>query len=484
MLKWIETLLTRARAAVAEPVSSARRAEDFKKLGNKFLADGDFGKAEECYRQSIAASPGFADAYIALGFVLLKQERLSDAKHCLKQAASLDPDEADSHYLLGAISQKQNEPGEAIENFSRALEVNPRFVEAHHGLGVVFRIQGRLDEAMRCFDEALSLRPDFAESRFNKSLILLMRGDFVEGLELFESRVGLDTTEQLADWSAFLSGHPEMRRWRGDALEGKRLLIWTEEGLGDCLMAMRYLPKLAERGAGRILVLSDPSLARLLKTFPMVNEVTSRADLLSSGSFDVHCPIMSLPYAFATRSDTIPNAVPYLSVPHEMRRKWSETLSGLNGPRVGLVWRGGKKYGRDFLRSLSLQRLGPLTEIAGVSFVSLQKGEAAGELAGSDRPILDRMGECGDFLDTAALVANLDLVISVDTSVAHLAGALGKPVWLLNRFESEWRWQLGREDSPWYPTMRIFRQPALDDWDSVVKRVAGELARFARSGAA
>jgi hypothetical protein len=125
-----------------------------------------------------------------------------------------------------------------------------------------------------------------------------------------------------------------------------------------------------------------------------------------------------------------------------------------------------------------------LTEIAGVSFVSLQKGEAAGELAGSDRPILDRMGECGDFLDTAALVANLDLVISVDTSVAHLAGALGKPVWLLNRFESEWRWQLGREDSPWYPTMRIFRQPALNDWDSVVKRVAGELARFARSGAA
>jgi hypothetical protein len=255
-----------------------------------------------------------------------------------------------------------------------------------------------------------------------------------------------------------------------------------EEGLGDCLMTMRYLPKLAEKGAGKVLVLADPALARLVQTLPTVGEITSRVDRLSPDSFDLHCPMMSLPYAFGTRADTIPNAVPYLSVPHDMREAWSGRLSGTKRPRVGLVWSGNRNYGRDALRSLSLRQLEPLMGVSGTGFVSLQKGEAAKELQRSDWPILDRMNECADFLDTAALIANLDLVISVDTSVAHLAGALGKPVWLLNRFESEWRWQLDREDSPWYPTMRIFGQPAFGDWNSVLQKIARELNRVAQTG--
>ena len=484
MLKWIRTIFAGAgrmgptAEAEARAVSTAGQAEAHRKRGNRFLADGDLKKAEECYRLSIAAAPDSSDAYVNLGFVLLEQKQIADAKRCLERAVSINPAAADGHYLLGKISQEQNRSDEAFENFNRALRVNPDFVEAHHSLGITLRTQGRLDEALRCFDKALSLRPGFPESRFGKSLLLLLRGDFAEGLELFESRLEICDEKHILDWMAFLSDHPEKPRWRGQDLGGKTLLIWVEQGAGDSMMAMRYLPRLAEKGVGRVLVLSDPSLTRLMQTLPFVSEITSRVDTLSLDSFDFHCPIMSLPFLFGTLLDTIPNAVPYLSVTAGSKGKWVERLAGRNGLRVGLVWAGNKKYGKDLLRSLSLRQLGPLIGTAGVTFVSLQKGDPAAELDEMSWPILDWMNECSDFSDTAALVANLDLVISVDTSVAHLAGALGKPVWLLNRFESEWRWQLDREDSPWYPTMRIFRQSALNDWDGVVERVASELGRL------
>ena len=486
MLNWIKTLLPGSGrgdpAATENSAPAALVGDDHRKRGNEFLAAGDLRSAEECYRRSVAAHPGVAGAHVALGFVLFEQQRLAEARHCLDEAVSIDPREADGHYLLGRISQQQNRIEEATGNFSRALAINPEFAEAHYDLGVTLRIAGRLDEALRCFDKALALRPDYPEARFNKSLVLLLRGNFAEGLELFESRLGLGAPRQLSDWLAFLADHPEKPRWRGEHLGGKRLLVWMEEGMGDCLMTMRYLPKLAEKGAGKVLVLADPALARLARTFPAVGEITSRVDELSLDSFDLHCPMMSLPYAFGTRADTIPDAVPYLSVPNGMRETWSGRLSETKRPRVGLAWSGNKNYGRDALRSLSFRQMEPLMGVSGAGFVSLQKGGAATELRQSDWPILDRMNECEDFLDTAALIANLDLVVSVDTSVAHLAGALGKPVWLLNRFESEWRWQLRREDSPWYPTMRIFNQPALGDWDSVLEKVAGQLARFAQGG--
>jgi len=486
MLNWIKTLLRgsgRGDPATAEKSAfAASLGDDDRKRGNEFLAAGDLKAAEACYRRSAAAHPEAAGGHVALGFVLLEQQRLAEARQCLEKAVAVDPREADGHYLLGRISQQQNKIEEAIGNFGRALAVNPDFAEAYYDLGVTFRAARRLDEALRCFDKALALRPDHLESRFNKSLVLLLRGNFAEGLELFESRLRLGGTKQHSDWLAFLAGHPEKPRWRGEPLGGKRLLVWMEEGLGDCLMTMRYLPELADKGAAKVVVLADPALARVVRTFPAAGEVTSRVDQLSLDSFDFHSPMMSLPYAFGTRAETIPDTVPYLSVPHDAREAWAAHLSATTRPRVGLVWSGNKNYGRDALRSLSLRQLGPLMGVSGVGFVSLQKGEAAKELRQSHWPILDRMDECGDFLDTAALIVNLDLVVSVDTSVAHLAGALGKPVWLLNRFESEWRWRLDREDSPWYPTMRIFNQPAPGDWDNVLERAGLELGRFARTG--
>jgi len=455
------------------------QADSHRKEGNRLLADGDLSGAEACYRRSVDADPSSAEARVALGFALLRQEKLSEAKPILESAISLDAASADGHYLLATIAQKENRPLDAIADFDRALAINPRFVDALHGLGVALRSLGRVEEALRAFDRALSIQPGFAPSRFSKSLVLLLRGDYERGLELFESRLEASEDEQVLGWLAFLSEHPEKPQWRGEDLRGRTLLVWTEQGAGDALMMARYLARLAQRRVGPIFVLSDPSLKRLFEALPLGCEVFTEVDdrLLA---FDVHCPVMSLPFLFGTRLDTIPREVPYLRVPDELRKRWSQRVAALKGLKVGLVWAGNRKYGRDFLRSVPFRDLRALLDVRGAAFVSLQKETGADDVRGAG--VADWMGECRDFMDTAALIAGLDLVVSVDTSVAHLAGALGKPVWLLNRFESEWRWLLERDTSPWYPSMRVFRQTAAGDWTGVVQRLAAELGRLSAGG--
>jgi tetratricopeptide (TPR) repeat protein len=458
------------------------QSDAHRKEGNRLLARGDLPGAEACYRRSVAADPRSADAHVALGFALLQQEKLSEAKSLLEAAVALDQRNVDGHYLLAMVAQKQDRSGDAIACFNKALAINPGFVDALHGLGVALRNEGRLDEALRSFDRALAIQPGFGPSRFSKSLLLLLLGDFARGLELFESRLDVCEEKQLLDWLAFLSRHPEKPRWQGEDLRGKRLLVWTEQGAGDAMMMARYLPRLADKGVGSILVLCDPGLKRLFEALPVGCRVYSRAEDLSPDKYDMHCSMMSLPYLFGTRLDTIPGVVPYLFVPEGLREEWSRRLAVLNGVKVGVAWAGNPKYGRDFLRSVAFRELGPLFAVPGVAFVSLQKGVAAEALPDSDRAHFDCVDEGRDFMDTAAMVLNLDLVVSVDTSLCHLAGALGRPVWLLNRFESEWRWLLERDTSPWYPSMRIFRQTVAGDWPGVARRLAAELGRLAVGG--
>ncbi len=462
-------------------MSAAAGSDEHRRQGNERLAAGDLAGAEQCYRRSIAAKPDAGAAHIALGYVLLEQARLSEARQYLERAAALDPREPDAHFLLGRIAQQENRIDDAIRDFDRAVGLRPGFAEALFGRGVALRVARRLDEALASFDAALAIAPDFPECRFNKGLVLLLRAQFAEGLELFESRIGTGPADAHSQWLAQLSGRKPL--WRGEPLDGKRLLIWMDQGLGDCLMMMRYLPMLPARGVAQIIVLADPALARLVETLPVPLQVTTDAGRLPLDTFDAHCLMTSLPYAFGTRADTIPANVPYLTVPHSLREAWAARLAGLRGCRVGLVWAGSRTFGRDPLRSVALAQFAPLAAIDGVDLVSLQKGEPASERAALDGRLFDRMHECVDFMDTAALVENLDLIVSVDTSVAHLAGALGKPVWLLNRYESEWRWQVGRTDSPWYPTMRIFNQPAPGDWAGAIGEIARELARYVASRA-
>lgn len=454
-------------------------AEASRKEGNRFLAAGDLVRAEECYRRAATQDPRSAAAHIALGFVLLQRRNAAEAKQALERAADLAPGEADAHYLLGTIARSQYALDEAAMRFRQATEARADFAEAHLELGIALRGQRRHDEALRCLERALALQPGDPSTRLNKALVHLFRGEFAEGLELFESRLDGAHSSAVTQWLELLGRRSAISRWRGEPLRGRRLVLWVEEGAGDCIMVMRYLPLLAARGAGAITVLSDPSLARVLATFPVVGRVATRIDEVPLDALDFHSPMMSLPYAFGTRADTIPATVPYVSVPAALRQHWSRRLAPLKRPKVGLVWAGSRSFASDALRSLEPGRLRPLVAAARGSFVNLQKGAGAPELAALGGTVFDPMPDCVDYLDTAAVVSDLDLVISVDTSVAHLAGALGKPVWLLNRFESEWRWRLGREDSAWYPTMRIFTQPAFGDWDGVIARVASELSSAA-----
>jgi len=461
---------------------AADRARASCEEGNGFVGRGDLSSAEARYRRAIAADPDFADARVSLGFVLVRQGHLDEARHHLDRVLSLAPGNADAHYLLGVIASEQGPSDESVEHFREAARIRPSFAEAHNALGIQYRLQRRIGDALSCFDRALAARPDFSEAQCEKGRALLLLGDYDRGLPLLERRFDAASEEQVRGWLETLAARPEKARWNGEDLRGKTLLLWMEQGAGDCLMTMRYLPKLRDRGAGRLTVLSDPSLARLVRTFPVVDAVVTRVEALAWDSFDVHCPSMSLPFAFRTRLDTIPNAVPYLFLPHEVRGNWSGRLSRLSGLRVGFAWAGSPGYVRDSIRSMTLRDFTPLLRVAGTNFVSLQKGAATGQLAASDGSIADWMDDCRDYLDTAALIAGLDLVISVDTSVAHLAGALGKPVWLLNRFASEWRWLLGRDDSPWYPSMRIFNQTRPGDWAGAIDSMKAELEQLVARG--
>jgi Flp pilus assembly protein TadD len=493
MLKRLQAILPNHGLAARPPgsetagVTPAQTSQALRKLGNTCLAEGKLSDARTHYESAIAAQPGDADAHVALGFVLSRQSRWTEARRFLELAVRLEPENPEACYLLRVSQLHDEQLDRARDSLVRALALNPKFPEAHHSLGMLHRNAGRLDEALHCFDQALALSPGSSESRLGKALILLLRGEFAQGLELFESRLEHPTDPRVAAWLATLAGRPEKSLWAGERLKGRRLLVWVEEGLGDCLMMMRYLPMLKSRGIHAISVLSDPSLARLMRTLPIVEMVTSEVTPELFDAFDVHCPIMSLPRLFGTRADSIPGAVPYLALPHDMlarpfgNRHFSHETAGQL--RVGLAWAGNRAFSKDHLRSLTLRQLQPLLEISGIRFVSLQKGDAAAEAATLGWPVFDCMDSCTDFLDTAALVAHMDLVISVDTAVAHLAGALGRPVWLFNRAGSEWRWQLNRDASPWYPTMRLFNQAAAGDWTEVVHRMAQDLKLLATGGA-
>jgi Flp pilus assembly protein TadD len=472
-------------------------------LGEAYRGLGRVDEAEICYRRALELKSDYAAAGANLGMLLYSSGRLqktvanylnlatsleqagrfAESESMFRRAVSLDPRDPDAHRGLGRVLERLGRLEDAAQSWRQALALNPDLAEVQHDLGMAMMLLLRPAEAEGCFRRALALRPGFAMAEFGCSLSLLMRGDYESGLPLYEKRFeGADAGND----PSFNELLPQMRRlprWQGEDLGGRTLLVWTEQGLGDTLMAMRYLPLLKRRGVERLIVYCEPVFVRLIAAMAGADEVVSKERPVPLGKFDCQCPLMSLPLLFGTRLETIPGDVPYARVPAVLRQKWADRLASIPAPRIGLVWAGGALYQLDPLRSRSirLERFAPLLAGARASFVSLQKGEQARELGLPDMQIHDWMDACEDFLETAALVEQLDLVVSVDTAVAHLAGALGKPVWMLNRLESEWRWMLEREDSPWYPTMRIFRQTRRGDWDEVIGRVAREFRfRFGR----
>jgi tetratricopeptide (TPR) repeat protein len=475
-------------------------------LGALLRAQARDAEAVDCFNKAIALNPNYMEAYNNLGCALRELNRSALALPPLEKALALSPLTAEIHNNLGNVLRDLGRSQEAVACYLEAIRLKPDYLQAHASLGTLYADMDRVEEGEACcldaialdprcvgaynnlgvvrqqmrrpqlaaeaYREALRLDPDAVDPKNNLAMILLMLGEYSEGWRLHENRWRSRVLKPgVRDF--------EQPLWDG-GLKPRRLFIHAEQGLGDTLQFCRYLPLIAPEH--EIVLEVQAPLVGLMRQFSGVTKVVTRLDPLPD--FDAHCPMMSLPLVFQTTLDNVPNQTPYLRADPAKIEHWAKRLEPAPGLKVGLVWAGGARPGQPELehvnrrRSLTLKTLAPLAQARGVSFVSLQKGPPALE-ARSPPPgmdLYDFTDDLHDFTDTAALVENLDLVVSVDTAVAHLAGAMGKPVWLLNRYDTCWRWLLDRDDSPWYPTLRLFRQPAANDWATPVAVVLDRLA--------
>jgi Flp pilus assembly protein TadD len=469
------------------------------------------GRTEEAtrsFRRAIALEPGAADALSELGTCLMELDRIGEAEAAFRRAISLKPDWADAHNRLAGLLGATGRHNEAVEAAHRAIALNPEASESHNNLGASLislgryddaqtaietalrldtkrpeawsnlaslrKAQGDLDGALEAYDRAIELRSDLAaEARWNRSLVRLLKGDLAGGFEEF----------QWIRQSPLYPQAPVYRQpqWDGANLEGRRIVLWAEQGLGDTIQFARYAPLVAQRG-GRVHIVCAESLKTLLQTVPSVERVCGEGEALPD--FDVHCAMLLLPQIFRTTLNSIPAEVPYLSADPRKVESWRSRVNAEDGLlKAGVAWAGSPAHRDDRARSCAADELFPLTQVTGVRLFSLQKGSAARQGSQFRLAITDLTHDLHDFADTAALIANLDLVITVDTAVAHLAGAMAKPVWLMLPWVPDWRWMMGRSDSPWYPTARLFRQPAAGDWKTVIGSVARALESFSKGEA-
>ena len=495
---------TRAVELISEALLVApNHAPCHSNLGNALQALGRLDEAISAQQRAVAINPAFAEAHNNLGLALAEQGLPDQALTCLERALALRPDFPEAHTNLGMVLEALGRPDAAIAHLERALALRPDYVEAlnnlgnalmaeglleravasyqralvlrpeyaeaHNNLGQALEAQGHVDEAIDSYRTAQALRPEFAAAHWNEALALLLKGDYAAGWSLYEWR-----------WKAV--GNRTLVRsyaqpvWRGDVLlTGRSIFLHYEQGLGDTLQMLRYVPVLARQGA-HVLIEVPPTLGTVAATLP------GGATVVIEGSpvplFEVQCPLMSLPMALQTTLVSIPDEVPYLSAPEPARSAWRDRLGAKTRRRIGLAWSGTVGHTSAMRqRSLPLPQLSPLLDLD-TEFHSVQKEYREGdiELMAANGRIRDWSAQLADFGHTAGLIEQLDLVISVDTAVAHLAGAMGKPVWVLLPYAADYRWMRDRADSPWYPTMRLFRQPAFGDWESVVRTVVAALA--------
>ncbi len=442
-------------------------------LGNRRLAEAAFIEAEACFREALLLDPHCAEASGNLALVLEKRGAITEAETCYLRALRLNPTLAScaSNYANWLSGQKRFVEAEAMHR--RALALVPHSPIFWTNLGVLHAELQRDDEAEACHRRAIASAPDYATARFNLSYLLLRQGQFEEGWQCFEAR----------NWYAALAARIPVPRWQGESLQGKAVLIGSEAGYGDMIQFCRYVPLLKAQGARRIDMICHPALVRLFQSLEGIDTLISYDQALPPIAWDTWSPMMSLPLHCGTRLETIPAPIPYLRAEQERVNDWENRLPQ-GGLRVGIAWQGNPQYENDAARSLpSLALLKPLSEVNHVRLVSLQKGrgEDEAEAVSATWPLANLAPHIEDFADTAALIAQLDLVISVDTAVAHLAGALGKPCWvLLPDFMTDWRWLTERRDTPWYPqATRLFRQSARRDWVETIAEVTSALQGLA-----
>lgn len=465
-------------------------------LGVAAQQQGDFEGARSAIENSIRLNPGFASAHSALSVVRLARGDLEGAARSAERAVALTPEAADVHFNHANALRAAGRLEAACEGYRRALAINGDYAAALNNLGVTLERLGRMDRAREVLGDALRAAPDDLDARnnlgkilylsgdlaaaeaafdevlrhqpgnalatLNRGMLDLLRGRFAEGWPRYEARVAVAG-----------AGIPQLpgRPWEGEPLAGMTLLLHGEQGLGDTLQFIRYLPRIVADG-GRVLLLVQRPLVSLLEGIDGVARVIADGEPLPP--YDRRAALPSLPRIFATDEATIPARLPYLAPPAAPREVLARVLGETPSPRVGLVWAGNPGHDNDHNRSIPPEALAGLTAREGVSWISLQKGEGAARTVPPGMTPVGGLLE--DFADTAAVVARLDLVITVDTAVAHLAGALGRPVWLLLPLVPDWRWMVGRDDSPWYPgVMRLFRQQRFGDWPGVIEKAAEAL---------
>lgn len=485
-------------------------------FSNRALVLRDCGRLEDALascNEAIAIRPDYADAYFHRGIVLRELNFSEAATASFNEALRLDPSHARAYCERGNSLYRQGRAEEALSDYERAVTLKSDYAEAYSNRGNALKSLGlfeqalssfgaaisisansvstlasaycnrgnvfhdllRDDEALADYEKSIELNPQYAEAHWNKALTLLRAGCFVPGWALYEWRMKRKRAR------AIYSTYGEMP-WRGlECVRGKRLLVYGEQGLGDVIQFSRYLPRVAALGA-KVLFSVRPALVPLLET--LSGEVSVLRSDIPMPEFDAHCPLMSLPFVFGTNSETIPREVPYLRSDPAKAAAWERRLGPRERLRVGLAWSGSASHENDRHRSIPLDRLSSLAALP-FEFHSLQNEYRAGDFPAPGVHAFVRRHDdvLKDFSDTAALVEAMDLVISVDTSVAHLAGALGKTVWILLPYSPDFRWMLAREDSPWYPSARLFRQPSVGDWASVVSRVCEALRRDLGSSA-
>lgn len=468
-------------------------------LGNTYASLGKIGLAIEAYDLVLKSDPINVDALCHKGLILKDQGEYDQAEAALQNAVQIAPHSEQAWVNLGLVLRARLKPEEAFKAYEQALKINPTSLKALNNLAVLHRWQGdldeaetllrsilashpdavevlnnygdvlqaqcRIEEARTAFERVLEIAPGHPEGHHNLAVLLLLSGDFKNGWQQYE-------------WRWLAKDFPSERRnfpqpmWTGEALNGQGILLYVEQGLGDALQFVRYAPLVAARG-GKVFIECPRPLKRLFETVQGVEDVIARGDNLPD--FEVQCPFLSLPSLLSVNADEIPADIPYLSIAKQDTQTWQDRLSETVGLKVGLVWAGSPHHTNDRERSIALEKYTPLADVENCTLFSLQIGDSSKQLQNVDFPIVDLTQDIGDYADTAALVSELDLIITVDTSVAHVAGALGKPVWLLLPHAPDWRWLMDREDSPWYPSMKLYRQPKRRDWESVFLRLHNDL---------
>lgn len=464
----LSAILARQQSQFTQAADFAARAVRASPNVAEFHANlGEFSRLAKMPQQAIMAferairlKPMEPTFHNGLAMALSDNLQRERAANAYRFAVQLKPDYVEAWNNLAGVLREMGQLDESAEAIATVLKLQPRLPSAHLNLAIVRAAQERFPDAMNCYRQAIDLQPDYAEAHMSLGILHLLLGDFPHGWAEYR-------------WRLNLAAPPVRPYWSGEDLREKTILLRAEQGFGDTIQFIRYVPLLARTGA-KILLSCQPELSSLLTD--LVAVLPSRQPF---PPHDFQCPMLNLPLAFHTDLTNIPASVPYLKARKDLSQAWSHRLGPKTGKlRIGLVWAGRPAHQQDAFRSISLDQLSSILAVPDVEFFSLQIGPAAQQAARHN--IHDFTADLHDFRDTAALIDHLDLVVTVDTAVAHLAGAMAKPVWVLLTRVPDWRWMLDRPDSPWYPTMRLFRQPKRGDWTTPINSVAAELAQLAR----